>query len=56
MKANFVSNISHELRTPLTHIKGYLELLVTESLGPRHRGTAARAAGQPAVARPSWKA
>jgi len=33
MKANFVSNISHELRTPLTHIKGYLELLVTESLG-----------------------
>jgi signal transduction histidine kinase len=33
MKANFVANISHELRTPLTHIKGYLELLVTESLG-----------------------
>jgi len=33
MKANFVSNISHELRTPLTHIKGYVELLVTESLG-----------------------
>jgi len=33
-KANFVSNISHELRTPLTHIKGYLELLVTASLGP----------------------
>jgi two-component system sensor histidine kinase/response regulator len=34
MKANFVANISHELRTPLTHIIGYLELLVTESLGP----------------------
>ena len=34
MKSNFVSNISHELRTPLTHVKGYLELLVTESLGP----------------------
>ena len=34
LKANFVSNISHELRTPLTHIKGYVELLVTESLGP----------------------
>jgi signal transduction histidine kinase len=34
MKANFVSNISHELRTPLTHVKGYLELLITESLGP----------------------
>jgi signal transduction histidine kinase len=33
IKANFVSNISHELRTPLTHIKGYLELLITESLG-----------------------
>ncbi len=33
-KANFISNISHELRTPLTHIKGYIELLVTESLGP----------------------
>ncbi len=34
LKANFVANISHELRTPLTHIIGYLELLVTESLGP----------------------
>ena len=34
MKANFVANISHELRTPLTHVKGYLELLVTDSLGP----------------------
>jgi signal transduction histidine kinase len=34
MKANFVANISHELRTPLTHIKGYMELMVTESLGP----------------------
>lgn len=33
LKANFVSNISHELRTPLTHIKGYLELLISESLG-----------------------
>ncbi|MEW6085271.1 MAG: ATP-binding protein [Chloroflexota bacterium] len=33
LKSNFVSNISHELRTPLTHIKGYLELLVSESLG-----------------------
>jgi len=34
LKANFVSNISHELRTPLTHIKGYLELMASESLGP----------------------
>ncbi len=33
MKANFVANISHELRTPLTHVIGYLELLITESLG-----------------------
>lgn len=33
LKSNFVSNISHELRTPLTHIKGYIELLVSESLG-----------------------
>ena len=33
MKANFVSNVSHELRTPLTHVNGYLELMVTESLG-----------------------
>lgn len=34
LKSNFISNISHELRTPLTHIKGYLELMVDESLGP----------------------
>ena len=33
MKANFVSNISHELRTPLTHVKGYIELMITGSLG-----------------------
>ena len=33
LKSNFVSNISHELRTPLTHIKGYIELLISESLG-----------------------
>ena len=33
LKANFISNISHELRTPLTHVKGYLELMVSESLG-----------------------
>jgi signal transduction histidine kinase len=34
LKANFVSNISHELRTPLTHIKGYLDLFITQDLGP----------------------
>jgi signal transduction histidine kinase len=33
LKANFVANISHELRTPLTHVKGYVELLVMETLG-----------------------
>jgi two-component system sensor histidine kinase ChiS len=33
LKANFVANISHELRTPLTHVRGYLELLSSESLG-----------------------
>jgi signal transduction histidine kinase len=34
LKANFIANISHELRTPLTHIKGYLDLLYDEELGP----------------------
>ncbi|MFA5872325.1 MAG: ATP-binding protein [Anaerolineales bacterium] len=33
MKANFIANVSHELRTPLTHVKGYLELMTTGSLG-----------------------
>ena len=33
LKANFIANVSHELRTPLTHIRGYLELLSTGSLG-----------------------
>jgi signal transduction histidine kinase len=33
LKANFIANVSHELRTPLTHIRGYLELLSTASLG-----------------------
>lgn len=34
LKANFVSNLSHELRTPLTHIKGYIELMISDALGP----------------------
>ncbi|PWH14572.1 MAG: hypothetical protein DDG60_07415 [Anaerolineae bacterium] len=34
LKANFVANVSHELRTPLTHIRGYLELMQTQTLGP----------------------
>lgn len=33
LKANFVANISHELRTPLTHLKGYLDLLLTNAFG-----------------------
>jgi signal transduction histidine kinase len=34
LKSNFISNISHELRTPLTHLKGYLDILADQSLGP----------------------
>jgi signal transduction histidine kinase len=34
LKSNIVANISHELRTPLTHIKGYLELLMAQLMGP----------------------
>jgi signal transduction histidine kinase len=34
LKSNFIANISHELRTPLTHIKGYVELLLSGSMGP----------------------
>jgi two-component system cell cycle sensor histidine kinase PleC len=32
-KSSIISNLSHELLTPLNHMKGYLELLNTESLG-----------------------
>jgi signal transduction histidine kinase len=34
LKENFVSNISHELRTPLTHLKGYLDLMLSNDFGP----------------------
>ena len=34
LKSNFIANISHELRTPLTHIRGYLELMADNGLGP----------------------
>lgn len=34
LKSNFIANVSHELRTPLTHIKGYLELMAENDLGP----------------------
>jgi two-component system sensor histidine kinase BarA len=33
LKSNIIANVSHEFRTPLTHIKGYLELLTSKSLG-----------------------
>lgn len=33
LKSEFVQNVSHELRTPLTFIKGYVELMMDESLG-----------------------
>jgi signal transduction histidine kinase len=38
LKSNFIANISHELRTPLTQIKGYLDLLAAEALGPLSSG------------------
>lgn len=34
LKTNLISNVSHELRTPLAHVKGYVELLEDNSLGP----------------------
>jgi signal transduction histidine kinase len=34
MKSQFLANVSHELRTPLTSIKGYVEYIKKEKLGP----------------------
>jgi signal transduction histidine kinase len=34
LKLNFIANISHELRTPLTHLRGYIELMIDDGLGP----------------------
>jgi signal transduction histidine kinase len=34
LKSRFVSSVSHELRTPLTSIKGYVEMLADEDVGP----------------------
>jgi signal transduction histidine kinase len=34
LKDELVQNISHELRTPLTFLKSYVDLLLTEALGP----------------------
>ncbi len=33
-KREFISKVSHELRTPLTSIRGYIDLLIMESMGP----------------------
>ncbi len=33
LKSNIIANVSHELRTPLTHMKGYIELLASKTLG-----------------------
>jgi signal transduction histidine kinase len=34
LKTEFVQDVSHELRTPLTFIKGYVELMRANTLGP----------------------
>jgi len=34
LKDELVQNVSHELRTPLTFIKGYVELMLEEEMGP----------------------
>jgi signal transduction histidine kinase len=34
LKSQFLANVSHELRTPLTSIKGYVEYIKKEKLGP----------------------
>jgi signal transduction histidine kinase len=34
LKDELVQNVSHELRTPLTFIKGYVELLMEQEMGP----------------------
>ena len=34
LKSEFLANVSHELRTPLTSIKGYVDYIHKEKLGP----------------------
>jgi signal transduction histidine kinase/CheY-like chemotaxis protein len=38
MKSDLLANVSHELRTPLTSVKGYVEALSEEMLGPITEG------------------
>ncbi|HEY4722350.1 MAG TPA: ATP-binding protein, partial [Anaerolineae bacterium] len=38
VKDELVQNVSHELRTPLTFIKGYVELMLDEEMGPLNAG------------------
>lgn len=33
-KGDMVQNVSHEFRTPLTFVKGYVDLLLMEDIGP----------------------
>jgi signal transduction histidine kinase len=37
IKDELVQNVSHELRTPLTFIKGYVELLLANEMGPLNK-------------------
>jgi len=37
IRRDFVANVSHELRTPLTAVRGYIEALQDETLGPDER-------------------
>jgi signal transduction histidine kinase len=34
LKQDFVSNVTHELRSPLTSLRGYVEFLLREGVGP----------------------
>ena len=34
LKSEFVATVSHELRTPMTSIKGYVEMLLMQAVGP----------------------
>ncbi len=38
LKSQFLASVSHELMTPLTSLKGYIEYLYEEKLGPLNEG------------------